>query len=232
MPDTLTWTQVVLRLGLAAATGIVVGFNRGQHGRAAGPRTMMLVTAAAALAMVLADYLAIYGPPLSANGVHVGMDVLRLPLGILSGMGFLGAGAILKRGNMVQGVTTAASMWYMSVVGLCFGGGYLGIGLIGVGLAVLALFVMPWVERYAHVDHMSRVIVVTRADGMSEEELRQRLDALDLRPQNFTIEYQVSEKLKTICCEVEYQRRRAMDLPHKTVADLAHRPGVLEVKWE
>ena len=232
MPDTLIWTQVVLRLGLAAAAGIVVGFNRGQHGRAAGPRTMMLVTAAAALAMVLSDYLAIYGPPLSANGVHVGMDVLRLPLGILSGMGFLGAGAILKRGNLVQGVTTAASMWFMSVVGLCFGGGYFMLAFIGTGLAVLALFAVPWIERYTHADHLSVVTVVTRADGMSEREFYDRLNALKLEPRNLSIEYQVSEKLKTMSCEVAYQRRLSMDLPQIAVADLAHRPGVLEVKWE
>jgi putative Mg2+ transporter-C (MgtC) family protein len=232
MSMTMSWEQVVLRLSLAAVAGIVVGFNRGQHGRAAGPRTMMLVTGAAALAMILSDYLALHGAPEAANGVRVNMDVLRLPLGILSGMGFLGAGAILKRGNLVQGVTTAASMWYMGIVGLCFGGGYIGIGLIGVALAGIALFVLPWIEQYAHADHLSRVTVVTRADGMTEQELRQRLDALGLRPQNFNIEYQVAEKLKTICCEVEYQRRRAMELPHKVVAELSHRPGVVEVRWE
>jgi putative Mg2+ transporter-C (MgtC) family protein len=232
MPTTMTWREVVLRLTFAAVAGVVVGFNRGQHGRAAGPRTMVLVTGAAALAMILSDYLALRGPPVSAKGFAVNMDVLRLPLGILSGMGFLGAGAILKRGNLVQGVTTAASMWYMSVVGLCFGGGYLMIGLIGLAMAVLALFLMPWVELFAHADHLSLVTVVTRADALSEQELYNRLSALKLQPRNLTIDYQVSERLKTLCCEVSYQRRRAMLVPRQVVSELSEHPGVIEVKWD
>jgi putative Mg2+ transporter-C (MgtC) family protein len=231
MPTTITGSDIVLRLCLAAAAGIVVGYNRGQHGRAAGPRTMVLITCAAALAMILSDYLALRGPPVSAKGFPVSMDVLRLPLGILSGMGFLGAGAILKRGNLVQGVTTAASMWYMSVIGLCVGGGYFLIGAIGLAVALLSLFFMPWVEQFTHADHLSLVTIIARADGMSEQELCDRLDAHNLQPRNLTIDYQVSERLKTICCEVSYQRRRAMVVAPQVVNELAQRPGVIEVKW-
>jgi putative Mg2+ transporter-C (MgtC) family protein len=227
----MSWGEVVLRLGLAAAAGIVVGFNRGQHGRAAGPRTMVLVTGAAALAMILSDYLALAGPPVSSRGLPVNMDVLRLPLGILSGMGFLGAGAILKRGNLVQGVTTAASMWYMSVVGICLGGGYYMIGMIGVALAIVALFMIPWIEQFAHADHLSQVTVVVRADALSEHEFWAQLNALKLQPRNLTVDYQVSERLKTLSFEVSYQRRRATVVPRQVVTELAQRPGVVEVRW-
>jgi putative Mg2+ transporter-C (MgtC) family protein len=231
MPTSMSWGEVVLRLSLAAAAGVVVGFNRGQRGRSAGPRTMVLVTGAAALAMILSDYLALRGPPRSSNGQPVNMDVLRLPLGILSGMGFLGAGAILKRGNLVQGVTTAASMWYMSVVGLCFGGGYFAIAFTATTLALLTLFVMPWIERFTHADHLSLVTVVARADALSEQELYDRLNALKLQPRNLNIDYQVSERLKTLCCEVSYQRRRALAIPRQVVSELSQRPGVVEVRW-
>lgn len=231
MPNTLSWGDVALRLSLAAIAGIIVGFNRGQHGRAAGPRTMLLVCAASALTMILANYIAITGSPdESQRSINVG--ALRLPQGILAGMGFLGAGAILKRGNLVQGVTTAATLWFISVVGLCFGAGYIGIGVAGSVLAIVALFILPWAERFVHADHMSIVTVVTRHEGITEEELRQRLCTLGLSAENFTIDCQVSEKLKTISCEVEYQRKRALELPPKVIADLSHQPGVMGVKWE
>src|SRR5579863_1534149 len=194
MPNTLSWGDIALRLSLAATAGIVVGFNRGQRGRPAGPRTMLLVCAASALTMVLANYVAISGPPAGESQRSINVGALRLPQGILAGMGFLGAGAILKRGNFVQGVTTAASLWFMSVVGLCFGAGYLAIGLGGFAIAAVALFIVPWVEQYFHADHLSTVTVVTRPDGITEEELGQRLKAMKLDPQNFTIDYQVSEK--------------------------------------
>ena len=67
------------------------------------------------------------------------MDLMRLPLGILSGMGFIGAGAIFRRGDAVVGVTTAATLWFVTVMGLCFGAGQLPLGaaMLAVGLGVL-----------------------------------------------------------------------------------------------
>jgi putative Mg2+ transporter-C (MgtC) family protein len=64
-------------------------------------------------------------PPTS----FIKLDLTRLPLGILSGMGFIGVGAIIRRGNLVDGVTTVATLWYVTVMGLCFGGGQLALGL-------------------------------------------------------------------------------------------------------
>src|SRR5207253_3845552 len=72
----------------------------------------------------------------------VTIDPLRLPLGILSGMGFIGGGAIVRRGNFVIGVTTAATLWMVTVIGLCFGSGQIVLGLAGstIGMIVLAGF--------------------------------------------------------------------------------------------
>lgn len=66
-----------------------------------------------------------------APASFVTMDLMRLPLGVLSGMGFIGAGSILRRGSAIVGVTTAATMWVMTVIGLCCGGGQLALGAVG-----------------------------------------------------------------------------------------------------
>jgi putative Mg2+ transporter-C (MgtC) family protein len=137
MPTILTWQAITLRLVLTTLCAGVLGFDRDEQGRSAGLRTNLLVGLAACLAMLQANWL------INSNGKpedsFVVMDIMRLPLGILSGIGFIGGGAILKRGELAVGVTTAATIWFVTVMGLCFGGGQLGLGLAGFSLGFLVL---------------------------------------------------------------------------------------------
>ena len=127
----------MLRLVITLAAGAIIGFNRGEHARPAGLRTTILVCLAASASMIQVNLL------LSMSNQKqslVTLDLMRLPLGILSGMGFIGGGAILRRGNLVLGVTTAATLWYTTVMGLCIGGGQIRLGLMLLGLAVFVLW--------------------------------------------------------------------------------------------
>src|SRR6266446_8043427 len=112
------WTDIAIRLGLTMLAGAIIGFNRGARGHAAGFRTTILVGLAASVAMIQANIL------LPMDGKTTGsfavMDLMRLPLGILTGVGFIGGGAILKQGGSVKGVTTAATLWIITTIGLCF----------------------------------------------------------------------------------------------------------------
>ena len=74
------------------------------------------------------------------------LDLMRLPLGILSGMGFIGGGVILKRGDMVVGVTTAATLWFVTVLGLCFGGGQTVLGSVVLVIGLIVLWGLKWLE--------------------------------------------------------------------------------------
>src|SRR5438128_2493786 len=117
------WPDLTVRLLLTLLAGGIFGVNRLERGRAAGFRTLLLVTLAASVSMILANLL------LSTTGRSPDsfptMDTMRLPLGILTGIGFIGAGAILRRDDMIMGVTTAATIWLATVIGLCFGAGQL-----------------------------------------------------------------------------------------------------------
>ena len=73
-------------------------------------------------------------------------DLMRLPLGILTGKGFIGSGAILRRDDMVVGVTTAATLWLATVIALCLGGGQLALSVAATLLGLLTLWVLKWVE--------------------------------------------------------------------------------------
>src|SRR5262249_683836 len=127
MPVYLGWEAVALRLLLTVVAGTLIGLDRGRHGRPVGLRTTLLGCLAASGSGIQAKLLM----PTSGKSAEsfVTLDLMRLPLGILTGMGFIGAGAILKKDDIVVGVTTAATLWFTTVVGLCFGGGQIGLGL-------------------------------------------------------------------------------------------------------
>jgi putative Mg2+ transporter-C (MgtC) family protein len=167
MPPHLPWDVMALRLGLTVVAGAVVGLDRGEHGHVAGLRTTILVSLAAALAMLQVEALL----PLTGKAAdsYIVMDLMRLPLGILSGMGFIGAGAILRRGSAVIGVTTAATLWVMTVIGLCFGGGQLALGCVVTALVVLVLWGLRYVERKVPRDRRATLVIVSqRGEGLPD----------------------------------------------------------------
>jgi len=126
MPLALTWSQISLRFFCAVVAAGVIGMNRTEHGPAAGLRTSILVCVSSCVAIIQVNLLL---PMAGRHGDSLVMNgLMRLPLGILSGMGFIGAGAILRRDTLVTGVTTAATMWFLTVIGLCFGGGQISLG--------------------------------------------------------------------------------------------------------
>jgi len=144
MPLYPTWPDILLRLALTLVAGGVIGFNREIHGHAAGLRTTTLVALAAAIAMIQANLLL----PVDGHtpGSFVTLDLMRLPLGILTGVGFIGGGAILKRGDSISGVTTAATLWIVTTIGLCFGGGQIGLGVVATVLGVATILGMKQID--------------------------------------------------------------------------------------
>src|SRR5437763_591188 len=108
MPLNPAWHDIALRLALTVAAGVLLGINRTERGKAAGLRTMLLVCLAGSVTMILTNLL------LDTNGKgptsFAIMDPMRLPLGLLTGMGFIGGGAILRHGRSIEGITTAATL--------------------------------------------------------------------------------------------------------------------------
>ncbi|WP_214475577.1 MgtC/SapB family protein [Mesorhizobium sp. dw_380] len=160
MPLNPDWQDIAARLILTVIAGALIGLNREARGHSAGFRTTILVGLAAALTMVQANIL------LSASGKtpdsFAVMDVLRFPLGVLTGVGFIGAGAILRRGNLVSGVTTAATLWVMTAIGLAFGGGQYGLGMAGTLLTLLTLLVLKWIDVRIQRDHHAELDIAWR----------------------------------------------------------------------
>ena len=136
--------ELLLRPLLALVAGGLVGLERSFHGRAAGLRTYALVSFASALLVGIAQFTD------SASG-GAQTNVARVIQGIVTGIGFLGAGVIIKEGFTVRGLTTAASVWVVSAIGVAFGLGFLLEGAFAVALTLGALSLLRIVEDRLHV---------------------------------------------------------------------------------
>lgn len=175
--------ELLLRLVLALAAAALIGRERGANGHAAGLRTTMLVALAAVLATALSGVL------LSTHGKAQDdfstMDVMRLPLGILTGVGFLGAGAILKRGKLVMGLTTAATLWAVTVIGIVFGAGEYALGSMATALCFGSLYGLKFVDARLKQQHDGTLTLVTGGrdvpDGWSDVLKGARCQALLLK---------------------------------------------------
>jgi putative Mg2+ transporter-C (MgtC) family protein len=128
----------------ALLLGLLVGYERSYHGRAAGMRTYGLVCMASAALTIVSGYPGYWfgGHSLTA-GVTVG-DPTRVIQGIVTGIGFLGAGVIMKEGFNISGLTTAASIWAVSVIGVTVGLGFYAAGIL---LAMISALFMLWGSR-------------------------------------------------------------------------------------
>jgi putative Mg2+ transporter-C (MgtC) family protein len=136
LPDAAEVTRVMVRLLLAALLGGIVGYEREHKGKAAGLRTHMLVAMGAALFVLV--------PERGGMGIA---DMSRVIQGVVAGVGFLGAGAIIKRHSeeQVQGLTTAAGIWMTAAIGVACGLGREAIALLATLLAIVNLVMLPHV---------------------------------------------------------------------------------------
>jgi putative Mg2+ transporter-C (MgtC) family protein len=134
--------ELLLRLTMACVLGGVIGFERQARRKSAGLRTNVLVCLGSCLIMVLSE--AIYN---SVEG-HTNADPARLAAQVVSGIGFLGAGAIMKEGLTVTGLTTAACLWVVAGVGLAVGAGYYVAAIFTAGLVFVTLGTLSRLDEW------------------------------------------------------------------------------------
>ena len=138
MAAPITEIDMIIRLSLAFAAGCIIGIERSSRRQVAGLRTHVLISTGAACLMLLSIWL-----PQQMNGGDPG----RIAAQVVAGMGFLGAGAIIKLGNNIRGLTTAASLWLTAAIGLTIGAGmYIAAGVVLL-LALITLIFMHFLEK-------------------------------------------------------------------------------------
>lgn len=209
--------EISFRLLLASILGAAIGFEREIHAHPAGMRTHLLVALGSAGFSVLSIFF--FVSPAAPNGSFP-TDPSRIAAQVVSGIGFLGAGAILKYGTSVRGLTTAASLWATAAVGMAAGAGALIVALVTTGLIVFSLGPLNWVinrlrgneqqlfrlrlmaNRLEAVGEVSRALAISRIEigGVNTQRLskgRYEIE-LDLRPPAGTREETVITAVSTV----------------------------------
>ncbi|MEN8172858.1 MAG: MgtC/SapB family protein [Chloroflexota bacterium] len=146
-------TEIIIKLSIAALLGGMLGLEREIHGRPAGLRTHLLVSLGAAAFMILSPVVA------SMNKNLIG-DPGRIAAQIVTGIGFLGAGAIVKEGVSIRGLTTAACLWVAAAIGMMTGAGFTLSAITITIIAIIALVLLPRIELILK-KHSYRILEVT-----------------------------------------------------------------------
>jgi putative Mg2+ transporter-C (MgtC) family protein len=206
MPVTISWEQIALRILVALAGGFLIGYDRDEHGKTSGIRTTMLVCLAATLAMLQANLL--MNSTGKASDSFVVLDLMRLPLGILSGIGFIGAGAILRKDGLVHGLTTAATLWFVTVLGLLCGGGQLILALTAIVLALVILWLLKHFDKRLPTHRSGSLILELAndeadADAYTEAALRTLFHSANYSISNWAVQY-TGSSLHIVTCDLRW----------------------------
>jgi len=230
MPLTLTWHDIALRLALTVVAGGWMGLDRGEHGRPAGLRTTLLVCLAASVAMIQANLL--LNTTGKAGDSFISLDLMRLPLGILTGMGFIGGGAILRRDGFVLGVTTAALLWFVTVVGLCFGGGQIALGIAAFALGMLVLEGLRWFDSRMKQEQHGTLFLTTDRDEPKQEAIRAIVQKAGYKTSVSSVAYLNQTQQREL--ELKLQWRgvpQNLDAP-PFLRDLISDPRIVSAQWK
>ena len=151
--------NLLVRILIAAALAAVLGIERDIHGRQAGLRTHILVSVGAALFFILSTHISTFDVVVP-DGFSKVTDPGRIAAQIVTGIGFLGAGVILKEGFTVVGLTTAACLWVSAAIGMASGAGQYFLAICTTAVSLLSLILLRWLERFYRKD-IYRDLIVT-----------------------------------------------------------------------
>jgi putative Mg2+ transporter-C (MgtC) family protein len=192
------YLEMGFRMAAALVAGGLIGLERSHRGRPAGFRTHALVCLSSTLLMLVTAYESHWFPRDSAARVII--DPTRMAQGIMTGIGFLGAGAIIKDGLSVRGLTTAASIWITAAIGILTGVGFYFAALIGTVLTLGTLSTFRWIEARLPTETYSLFMVrFAREAAMAEPALRSLVQA-----HGFSL-YNLSYRLHGDAGQVEYR---------------------------
>jgi putative Mg2+ transporter-C (MgtC) family protein len=220
----VTQWDMIGRLALAALLGSFIGYERERLAWAAGLRTHMLVCVGSTLIMIVSAY---GFADVTAPGV--GLDPSRMAAQVVSGIGFLGAGAIMARGEIVRGLTTAASVWSVAGIGLAVGGGlYIPAVAATVIILIILAGIKPLERRFIGSRQLRSLVVFADRDALSLPKLHEALGASSSRVKTFVMRHKIGE---ADIDEIQITLSRLTDLQLGAVASrLRELPGVREVK--
>jgi putative Mg2+ transporter-C (MgtC) family protein len=221
----LSWLDVLLRLVVAGILGGAIGAEREIHERDAGLRTHMLVGVGAALFTIVSAYAWSDFNFSSRNGVTY--DPTRIAAQIVTGIGFLGAGAIIRQGLSVRGLTTAASLWVVAAIGMAAGAGYYSGALVATIVVLVSLWPLRVLARriFERVRPGELRLEVELRANESPAVLLESLESRGVAVRSFEVEDARDRRRVALDVRVEHSQ------PEAVTAELMRLEPVLGVRW-
>ena len=218
----LGWDDNLARLSLAAVLGGAIGFERELRDREAGLRTHLLVCLGSALFTIVSAYG--FREFLTSGGQVIRADPTRIAAQIVTGIGFLGAGAIIRQGLSVRGLTTAATLWVSAAIGIAAGAGYYSGAVLGTVITLVALWPLRIVayQVFERLRPEERSLVVELRQGTKTGQLLDALDHEHARIEHFQLDDEPDRRIVTL----------TLDTPsEKLLGALADLDFVQGVEW-
>ena len=215
---------VVFRLVFAAVLSGMIGFEREFHGRAAGFRTHILLCIGSTLVMLTSMHIfdVYYG--------KVAVDPARIAAGVVTGIGFLGAGTIMHSRSAVRGLTTAASLWVVAALGLAVGSGMYFGAVVTTILTVITLYLFSRVEHVMIRKDWYKTIVIETKDGIDQlKAIREILEEGKVGITDFEVDKARDGASMELKLGLKLYSPRYSD---QILADIGNLDGVRHVKWE
>lgn len=215
---------ILLRLVLAAALSGAIGFEREFHGRAAGFRTHILLCVGSTLIMLTSIHV------FDIYNARVPCDPGRIAAGVVTGIGFLGAGTIMHAKASVRGLTTAASLWVVAGIGLAVGSGlYFGAFVTAV-IAIITLFIFSKMEHSMIRKDWYKTILVEAKEGVSQlKGIRSVLAEYEVQVNDFEVERSQDGADMMLKIGVKLSTSR---FDEDILQDISRLDGIKNVKWE
>jgi len=220
----LSWNEIIVRLAIASLLGALIGLERERKDWAAGLRTHMLVCTGSCLIMLVSAFG--FADVLSTD--HVTLDPSRIAAQVVSGIGFIGAGAILfsKQGT-VRGLTTAAGLWTVAAIGLATGGGlYFAAGATTVIALIILWALQPLEQRYSNKFRHKILRIVASHDISNINLLKNLLGNEALKVQAFHLEREED----AFVFQLTFEHRDAPTVD-ALISELKKEPAVKEISW-
>lgn len=220
----ISHTDLILRIAVGAVLGGIIGYERDVHRRPVGLRTHLIVAMTAATFMVLSSQF-VYWQHYGKDDL-VGVDASRIASSVVSGIGFLAGGAILRSGLTVQGFTTAAGLWLVTAIGMCAGACMYVESVVVTTFGIIALTVL---RRFEDKDvKRRRVSVVLGADAVGIEPVGEALRALGAQVVEVEYERHMDDELRKTVVIMDVQLSENVPIP-KLIDALESVPGIRRV---
>jgi len=214
--------EIAMRLMIATILSGIIGYEREIHGRAAGLRTTILVGVGSCLIMITS---------INMHAMYMGIanvDPSRIPAQVISGIGFLGAGTILRFHASVRGLTTAAGLWAVAGIGIAIGCGFYSAAFLTTAFIFIVLVVLSHFERRI-TRSTERVLNIEAVGGIDLlSEITNAVDKMNAEIKNIDIKHTPNADTFNVSIHLQFF---AISLSNKIITSLLRIKGVILVKW-